>query len=140
MGDIHDESEGSTADRVAQGLGGEAGDGREVATALAVTVRQVWRLKRRFEAAGAAGLLHRSRGRPSLRRLAARLRQRVATLLTTTYRDFNDCRLARLNVAFQDLTPVSRYRSARRSPRGSGRGPSDIRQLRRRRARRERCR
>jgi dihydrodipicolinate synthase/N-acetylneuraminate lyase len=31
--------------------------GREVAAALAVTVRQVWRLKRRFEAAGAAGLL-----------------------------------------------------------------------------------
>jgi transposase len=65
--------------------------GREVATALAVTVRQVWRLKRRFESAGAAGLLHRSRGRPSPRRLAARLRQRVAMLLTTTYRDFNDC-------------------------------------------------
>src|SRR5437867_2275369 len=34
--------------------------GREVAAALAVTVRQVWRLKRRFEAAGAAGLLHRT--------------------------------------------------------------------------------
>lgn len=65
--------------------------GREVATALAVTVRQVWRLKRRFEAGGAAGLLHRSRGRPSPRRLPAPLRQRVTTLLTTTYRDFNDC-------------------------------------------------
>src|SRR3990170_605298 len=65
--------------------------GREVATALAVTVRHVWRLKRRFEAAGAEGLLHRGRGRPSPRRLAARLRQRVVTLLTTTYRDFNDC-------------------------------------------------
>ncbi len=65
--------------------------GREVAAALAVTVRQVWRLKRRFETAGVEGLLHRSRGRPSPRRLAARLRQRVATLLTTTYRDFNDC-------------------------------------------------
>src|SRR3970040_3053056 len=65
--------------------------GREVALAWDVTVRQVWRLKRRFESAGAEGLLHRSRGRPSLRRLAARLRQRVRQLLTTTYRDFNDC-------------------------------------------------
>src|SRR3970040_2399792 len=65
--------------------------GREVALALDVTVRQGWRLKRRFEAAGGEGLLHRSRGRPSLRRLAARLRQRVSQLLTTTYRDFNDC-------------------------------------------------
>src|SRR5713226_1802066 len=65
--------------------------GREVAAALDVTVRQVWRLKRRVESAGAAGLLHRGRGRPSPRRRAARLRQRVATLLTTTYRDFNYC-------------------------------------------------
>src|SRR5437773_11732359 len=63
--------------------------GREVAAALAVTVRQVWRLKRRFEVAGAAGLLHRSRGRPSPRRLPARLPQRGAPLLTTTYRDFH---------------------------------------------------
>ncbi len=35
--------------------------GREVATALDVTVRQVWRLKGRFASAGAEGLLHRSR-------------------------------------------------------------------------------
>jgi transposase len=65
--------------------------GREVATALGVTVRQVWRIKRRFESAGAEGLFHRSRGRPSPRRLAAQLRQRVSRLLATTYRDFNDC-------------------------------------------------
>ena len=64
---------------------------REVAEALHVSERQVRRLRRRFEAQGAEGLLHRSRGRPSPRRVAARLRQRVATLLTTTYRDFNDC-------------------------------------------------
>jgi transposase len=64
---------------------------REVAEALHVSDRHVRRLRRRFEAQGAEGLLHRSRGRPSPRRLASRLRQRVATLLTTTYRDFNDC-------------------------------------------------
>ena len=64
--------------------------GREVAAALAVTVRQVWRLKRGFEAAGVEGLLNRSRGRLLPRRLAARLRQRVATLLTTTCRYKDD--------------------------------------------------
>jgi transposase len=64
---------------------------REVAEALRVSERQVRRLRRRFDAQGAEGLPHRSRGRPSPRRLAARLRQRVTTLLTTTYRDFNDC-------------------------------------------------
>jgi len=65
--------------------------GREVATALDVTVRQVWRRKRRVESAGAEGLLDRSWSRPSPRRLAPRLRQRVSQLLATTYRDFNDC-------------------------------------------------
>src|SRR5438034_10790988 len=50
--------------------------GREVAAALAVTVRQVWRLKRRFEVAGGAGLPHRSRGRPAPRRPPPRRRAR----------------------------------------------------------------
>jgi hypothetical protein len=44
--------------------------GPEVAAALDVTVRQVWRLKRRVESAGAEGLFHRGRGRPSPRRQA----------------------------------------------------------------------
>src|SRR5260370_545363 len=39
--------------------------GREVAAALAVTVRQVWRLNRRFESAGAAGPLPPRPGRPA---------------------------------------------------------------------------
>ena len=55
----------------------------EVAEAMHVSDRHVRRLRRRFEALGAEGLPHRSRGRPSPRRLAPRLRQRVATLLTT---------------------------------------------------------
>jgi len=63
----------------------------EVATALHITERQLRRLKRRFAAEGAAGLLHRSRGRPGPRRLAATVRQHVATLLTTRYRTLNDC-------------------------------------------------
>jgi transposase len=65
--------------------------GGEVAAALRLSERQVRRLRRRFEQEGAEGLVHRSRGRPSLRRLAQRVRQRVVTLLTTVYRDFNDC-------------------------------------------------
>ena len=58
--------------------------GREVAAALRLSERQVRRLRRRFEAAGAEGLLHRSRGRASPRRLGRRRRQQVARLLTTT--------------------------------------------------------
>jgi transposase len=109
--------------------------GREVAAALAVTVRQVWRLKRRFEAAGAAGLLHRSRGRPSPRRLAARLRQRVATLLTTTYRDFNDCHATE---KLQEVEGLALSRpTVRRLRQALGRPAKHRRRPRQYRARRE---
>jgi hypothetical protein len=63
----------------------------EGARALHLGVRQFIRLKRRFQAAGAPGLCHRLRGRPSPRRLPAAVQARVAALLETTYRDVNDC-------------------------------------------------
>ena len=66
---------------------------RQVAAALRLSVRQVQRLKRRFEAAGVAGLVHRTRGQPSRRRLAPAVRQRVADLMRTVYAGLNDCHL-----------------------------------------------
>jgi transposase len=64
-----------------------------VATALRVSIRHVQRLKGRFRATGVAGLVHRTRGRPSHRRLAPALRQRVVTLIRTVYAGLNDCHL-----------------------------------------------
>jgi len=61
------------------------------ALAMHVSVRQFQRVKVRFAAAGARGLLHRLRGRPSPRRLAAEVRTPAATLLQTTYAGLNDC-------------------------------------------------
>jgi len=61
------------------------------AQALQLSVRQFQRLKVRFKADGARGLLHRLRGRPSARRVSAVVRARAATLLQATYADFNDC-------------------------------------------------
>jgi len=66
---------------------------REGARALRVSVRHFKRLKARWRGAGAAGLLHRSRGRPSHRGLRPRVRQRVLRLMTTTYAGFNDVHL-----------------------------------------------
>jgi transposase len=66
---------------------------RQVAAALRLSVRQVQRLKRRFQAAGVAGLVHCTRGRPSRRRLAPEVRQRVADLMRTVYAGLNDCHL-----------------------------------------------
>ena len=42
---------------------------QQVAGGLHLSIRQVQRLKRRFQTAGVAGLVHRTRGRPSRRRL-----------------------------------------------------------------------
>src|SRR5437867_10820727 len=66
---------------------------RQVAAALRLSVRQVQRLRRRFQAAGVAGLVHRGRGQPSRRRLASAVRQRVAALMRTVYEGLNDCHL-----------------------------------------------
>ena len=63
---------------------------RQLAEALRMSLRQARRLKRRFEAAGATGLTHRSRGRPSPRRLALATRDEVMRLMTTVYAGFND--------------------------------------------------
>jgi transposase len=63
---------------------------RQVANALGLSLRQTRRLRRRFEASGAAGLAHRSRGRPSPRRLRVELREAITELMTTVYVGFND--------------------------------------------------
>jgi transposase len=63
---------------------------RQVAAALALSLRQTRRLRRRFERAGAAGLAHRSRGRPSPRRLDIATREAITELMTTRYVGFND--------------------------------------------------
>jgi transposase len=63
---------------------------RQVADALRLSLRQVRRLRRRFEARGEAGLAHRSRGRPSPRRLPAATQEAAMRLMTTLYVGFND--------------------------------------------------
>src|SRR6267378_6603645 len=76
-GDIHDEQEGSAPG--GPGLRALAGriTNQQGATALHLSVRQFHRLKKRFARDGPRGLLHRSRGRPSPRRLDEDLRQRI---------------------------------------------------------------
>src|SRR5437667_437964 len=66
---------------------------RQVANALGVSLRQTRRLRRRFEAGGAAALAHRGRGRPSRRRLAVQTRDTAIGLMTTRYVGFNDSHL-----------------------------------------------
>ena len=65
----------------------------QAARALGLTVRQFQRLKQRVQAEGPGGLVHRSRGRASPRRLSDEIRAQIGTLLQTTYGGFNDCHL-----------------------------------------------
>ena len=60
----------------------------KAAELLGLTVRQVRRLQERLETQGDAGLVHRLRGRPSNRRLDAKLRQRVLRAYRQRYADF----------------------------------------------------
>src|SRR2546421_6080338 len=62
----------------------------QVAAALRITVRQVRRLKRRFEAGGPGALVHGNRDRPSPRRLPAAVRGAGVRLMTTVFVGFND--------------------------------------------------
>lgn len=90
------------------------------ALALRLSTRQFQRLKRRFRADGAGGLLHRLRGRPSPRRLPAALRQRVAALLRSTYLGLNDChateKLREVEGLLVSRPSVRRLRRALRLP------------------------
>jgi hypothetical protein len=63
---------------------------QEGARALRLSVRNFKRLKARFRAEGARGLLQRSRGRVSRRRLRPELRKQVVRLMRTVYTGFND--------------------------------------------------
>ena len=60
----------------------------QAAEQLGISVRQVHRSLVRYRAEGAAGLIHRSRGRPSNRRYPAQAQARALALIQERYRDF----------------------------------------------------
>jgi transposase len=104
------------------------------AGALGLTVRQFRRLKARYRRQGAAGLLHRLRGRPSPRALDVEVRDRVVELLQTTYQGLNDCHLTE---KLQELEGLALSRSSvRRIRRALGLPAKRRRRPRQHRARR----
>lgn len=60
------------------------------AAKLELSLRQMRRLLGAFRRDGPAALPHRSRGRPSHRRIPPEIREKVLTLTSTRYPDFND--------------------------------------------------
>src|SRR6188508_1242802 len=60
----------------------------QVAAILGISLRQVERLYRAYKAAGAAGLVSKTRGRPGNRKLAESVRLEVVRLVRERYADF----------------------------------------------------
>jgi transposase len=89
------------------------------ALGVGVSIRQFQRLKVRFQAEGAQGLVHQSRGRRSARRLAPEVQARIGELLQTTYAGFNDCHFAEKLQGEEPRLHVSRA-SVRRIRRALG--------------------
>jgi len=61
---------------------------RKAAEQLGLSVRQIKRLWRAYKEHGAAGLVNKSRGKPSHNRLEEALKQRALDLIVERYRDF----------------------------------------------------
>jgi transposase len=68
----------------------------EAGQVLGRSVRQIFRMQRRLLNDGPKGLVHKSRDRPSPRRLPESLRTKVVELVRGDYRDINDTHLCEL--------------------------------------------
>jgi len=113
---------------------------RVTARLLGLSVRHVRRLLAQLRTDGLKGLAHRTRGRPSPRRLPLTLRTRVLTLARSRYAGVNDHHLGEL-LAEREGLHLSR-RSLQRLLRAGGIGTSRTRRPprhRRRRLRMPRC-
>lgn len=62
--------------------------GKKTAALLYLSLRQVWRLKKKVLKAGAKALVHGNRGRPSNHRLPAKEQSQITKLLRQHYPDF----------------------------------------------------
>ncbi len=108
----------------------------EAGALLGTSQRTAWRLRRRFTALGADGIVHGNRGRPSPRRLAEATGARIVELARTRYRGVNDSHLAEL-LAEDEGIRVGRS-SLQRLLRGAGVGTTRTRRRPKYRSRRER--
>jgi transposase len=79
----------------------------QAAELLGLSVRSVWRLKRRFGEEGPAGLVHGNRGRPSPRRIDEAIREQVRALARGRYDGANDSHLAELLAEREGISVTS---------------------------------
>jgi hypothetical protein len=71
---------------------------------LGLSVRQVWRLRAHFIAAGPAALVHRNRGRPPANRIDRSVVARVVALRRGDYEGLNDSHFSDLSREREGIT------------------------------------
>ena len=108
----------------------------EVGEVLHLSVRQVRRLRRRFERGGASALLHGNRGRAPSNRTNGALCERIVALRRKTYEGFNDQHFTEKLERVEGIA-LSRS-SVRRLLRAAGIGPPRRRRAPKHRRRRDR--
>lgn len=84
----------------------------EGAMALGISIRQVIRLKNKYKAKGAEGLIHNNRGRKPVHALSEETIDRAAALYESKYHGSNSCHFAELLQEHEDISLSSS--SARR--------------------------
>lgn len=107
----------------------------EAAKICGISLRQLWRNRRRVAEEGKEALFHGNRGRPPANRTAEALSAEVIALRRTKYVGFNDVHFAEKLWSEEGLGVKLSVRTVRRILRGAG-----IAAVRRRRARRHRRR
>ena len=108
----------------------------EAAEMLALSERQVKRIRKTYREKGAAGLAHGNRGKVSTRRIREEVRQQVIKLVEEKYRDYND---QHLTEKLAELHGIELSRSTVRTIRREvGLGSPRKRRAPKHRARRER--
>src|SRR5258705_6412702 len=91
----------------------------EAARVLALSVRQVRRVRRRIEQYGRAGLIHGNTGRAPANKLAAAVRRRIVQLRREKFDGFNDHHFTEKLAAESAPIAVTRA-TVRRGPRRAG--------------------
>ena len=103
---------------------------------IALTERQIYRLRSKVQTYGSPGIAHGNRGRPSKRKMPRQIADRIVLLAGTEYQGFNDTHYTEKLLEDQHLA-VSRE-TVRKILRAHGLGPKRRRKVPKHRSRRPR--
>ncbi|WP_240041170.1 hypothetical protein [Paenibacillus ginsengarvi] len=73
------------------------------AMTLGISVKQLIRLKNKYQAEGEQGIAHKNRGRKPIHKVSDAIKDRAATLYTTKYYGSNSCHFAELLKEHEDI-------------------------------------